>query len=219
MARVWTRNRSGSQRLAPCLVAMFDQADARWPRRSIASDGSIGDPAHAARTSDHNPDASGDVLAGDLTDDKANGCDADAFAEHLRATRDRRVKYVICNGRIFRSYGTSAWKWTPYTGPNGHFQHTHVSVLDTPEAKNDLRPWFPPQEGNSNANPKDDDMAESKELLAFLVAKEAMQTILGRTGEVTADDPGVIYWTGRFANENLAVVLKSMADSAEGKAR
>lgn len=217
---VWTRNAAGTKRLAPCLVALFAQADARWPARSRASDGSLGDPAHAARVSDHNPDASGDVLAGDLTDDKVRGCDADAFAEHLRVTRDRRVKYVICNGRVFRSYGASAWRWTPYTGVNAHEKHTHVSVLDTDEAKTDLRPWFPPQEGNSATEPGDETiMADAKDLLALLAAKEAMQSILGRTGEVTGDDPGLIYWTGRFANENLAVVLKAMADSAEGKAR
>ncbi len=148
-------------RLAPCLVVMFEQADARWPNRSRASDGSIGDRAHAARASDHNPSSTGFVTAGDLTDDKDNGCDADAFAEHLRQTRDRRVKYVICNGRVFRSYGSSAWQWTPYTGPNGHFAHTHVSVLDTAEARNDLAPWFPPQDGNSNANPEEDEMPPS----------------------------------------------------------
>lgn len=129
-------------KLAPSLRAMFDEADRRWPKRSKASDGSIGDLAHSKRTSDHNPDASGDVLAGDLTDDKPAGCDADLFAEHLRKSRDPRVKYVICNGKVFRSYGTNAWQWTPYTGINGHFSHTHVSVLDTTEAKNDTSPWF-----------------------------------------------------------------------------
>jgi hypothetical protein len=131
-------------RLAPSLVALIDEADSKWPTRSIASDGSIGDAAHAKRISDHNPDASGDVLAVDLTDDKWAGCDADAFAEHLLARRDPRIKYVICNGRIFRSYGSTAWQWTPYTGINGHFAHTHVSILDTEAAKFDTSPWFPP---------------------------------------------------------------------------
>ena len=150
--------------LAPCLRALFDEADRRWPNRSRISDGSIGDSAHAARASDHNPDASGDVLAGDLTDDKANGCDADLFAEHLRKSRDPRVKYVICNGKVFRSYGSSAWQWTPYTGANAHEKHTHVSVLDTSDAKYDGSPWFP----YADAPIQEDDMFTDadRELLA-----------------------------------------------------
>lgn len=144
--------------LASSLVAMFDEADRRWPKRSRASDGSIGDAAHAARKSDHNPDSTGDVLAGDLTDDKAAGCDADLFAEHLRRSRDPRISYVICNGRVFRSYGSSAWEWTPYSGINGHFAHTHVSILDTHAAKNDTSPWFPYADAPLPDEPVEDDM-------------------------------------------------------------
>lgn len=129
-------------KLAPCLVRMFEEADKLWPKRSRLSDGSIGDLSHQARSSDHNPNDAGWVLAGDLTDDKANGCDADRFAEHLRTSRDPRVSYVICNGRIFRSYGSSAWSWTPYTGINAHEKHTHVSVLNTAAAIYDRSPWF-----------------------------------------------------------------------------
>lgn len=131
--------------LAPCLRAMFDEADRRWPARSRVSDGSVGDLSHSARASDHNPDSSGDVLAGDLTHDPANGCDARLFAEHLRVSRDPRVKYVISAGKMFASYSTSArpaWTWGQYTGVNAHEKHTHVSVLDTDAAKGDTSPWF-----------------------------------------------------------------------------
>lgn len=130
-------------RLAPSLVALVRECDRIAPNRSTASDGSIGDPAHAARTSDHNPDASGDVLAVDITDDKAGGCDADALAHHLVANRDPRLKYVIWNSTIVKSYGTTAWQPQPYTGANSHTTHTHISVLDTAAAKNDTSPWWP----------------------------------------------------------------------------
>ena len=131
--------------LAKSLVALFVEADRLYPDRSRASDGSIGDPAHAARDSDHNPDASGDVLAADLTDDKAHGCDADALADHLVAIHDQRVEYVIRNGQRAKSYGSNAWTWRTYTGVNAHASHTHISIHDTDAAKNDTSPWFPTQ--------------------------------------------------------------------------
>ncbi len=124
-------------RLAPALVRLRQEINAAYPARVTSSDGSIGDEAHSSRTSDHNPDAAGWVRAIDVTewDPGTPTVDADdvaeALAEHLRASRDPRVKYVIWRGRMFSSYPTTsrrAWEWRPYTGPNGHFRHVHVSV-------------------------------------------------------------------------------------------
>lgn len=127
-------------RLAPSLVALINETDRLYPNRSTASDGSIGDTAHAARTSDHNP-AYGWVTAIDLTDDKAHGCDADRLGNHLIATRDPRVKYVIRNREIAGGY--TGWRWRRYTGSNAHFSHTHISIHNTATARNDLRRWWP----------------------------------------------------------------------------
>jgi hypothetical protein len=148
-------------RLAPSLVALFDQVDEKAPNRSTASDGSIGDTSHQARASDHNPDETGDVLAGDITHDPKGGFDAHAFAEQVRIRRDPRVKYVISQGRMFSSYGSTkrpAWQWGTYTGPNGHFQHVHISVLDTPFARSDQSSWFPKIAPQPPAELEDDDM-------------------------------------------------------------
>ncbi len=119
-------------RLSPCLVRLVDETDELYPSRSIASDGSIGDAAHAARESDHNPSAPrppGYVDAVDLTDDDMHGCDVGRLAAHLVATRDPRVKYLIHKGTIWASYGSSAWQPRPYTGINAHEKHLHVSIL------------------------------------------------------------------------------------------
>lgn len=132
-------------RLAPSLVALFKEADRRFPNRSEASDGTIGDRSHRNRYSDHNPDSSGDVLAGDLTHDPAHGCDMQALMEHLRLVRDPRVKYLIWNYRICASYpvsGYPAWAWRRYSGSNGHTHHAHISVKDTWAAKSDTSSWF-----------------------------------------------------------------------------
>lgn len=143
---VWTGGSQGA--LAPSLVAFYQQADARWPDRANGSDGTLGDTAHASRTSDHNPKAPnppGWVDAADITEDFDNGPNLPALWDHLIATRDRRVKYLIYEGRIVKSYvdssGRPAWVPQPYTGTNAHAHHLHVSV--TPEGRDDTSAWFP----------------------------------------------------------------------------
>ena len=131
-------------RVALSLDQLLDEVNARAPRRSTISDGSIGDAAHSSRTSDHNPNSRGVVQARDITDDPRGGHDATAFAEYLRSTRDPRIKYVIDQGRMFSSYSTSsraAWQWGPYTGVNAHKQHTHVSVNDNPSLYDSTKSW------------------------------------------------------------------------------
>lgn len=130
--------------LAPSLIALVDECDRRAPNRSTASDGSIGDPAHSARVSDHNPDK-GWVCAVDITDDKARGCDADLLAHQIVARRDQRVKYVIWNNTVAKSYtsrGVPAWQPQPYSGDNPHISHTHISIHNTPAARGDTRSWW-----------------------------------------------------------------------------
>lgn len=113
MASAWT--------LAPALSALLREVNARWPHRSKASDGTIGDTAHAARQSEHNPDSRGIVRAVDIT---VAGIDKAAL---LRAViGDSRVHYVISDRKIYsRSNG-----WTPaaYYGANPHDKHVHISL-------------------------------------------------------------------------------------------
>jgi hypothetical protein len=131
-------------RLAPSLIALFEQAKDLYPNRRTTSDGSIGDQAHQNRQSDHNPNSAGWVTAGDISHDPGR-FDAHAFAEKLRRRRDPRVKYVISNRRMFASYATAsraAWAWGRYSGANPHTIHAHVSVLNTGTGLHDTRPWF-----------------------------------------------------------------------------
>lgn len=109
-ARRWT--------LAPALVALRDEVNARWPGRDKSSDGTIGDPAHQRGVSEHNPDLEGVVRAIDIT---ALGIDVDALLD--AAIGDPRVHYVIYRGRICsRTYG---WTWRP---SSGHEHHIHISL-------------------------------------------------------------------------------------------
>jgi hypothetical protein len=116
--------------LAPSLATFRAQVNAAHPERSKASDGTIGDEAHAASVSDHNPDEAGWVRAFDLTHDPAHGVDIAAYAEALRRARDPRVKYVIANRRIFAgNAGPSPWAWRDYHGADPHTNHLHLSVV------------------------------------------------------------------------------------------
>lgn len=132
-------------RLAKALDQLRAEINAKWPRRSRESDGTIGDKAHESRASDHNPwitDPPGpNVVSGmDITHDPADGCDSYALAEWLRQRRDPRIKYVISNRRIFSS-DVSAWQWRSYHGSNPHDHHVHISVKDEKKFYDDSYPW------------------------------------------------------------------------------
>ncbi len=121
--------------LAPSLVRLRREVDARWPDRDTASDGWIGDPAHSARVSDHNPDEKGCVHALDLDTDGIN------VALLLREViGDPRVWYVIHNRRIHsRTYD---WASRVYTGANPHLTHVHISIRYARFAERDDSRWL-----------------------------------------------------------------------------
>src|SRR4051812_29875513 len=116
--------------VAKSLDKLLAQLNAKAPSRSKVSDGSIGDAAHSARLSDHNPTAAGQVCARDFTNDPAGGLPGQWLADMLVASRDPRIKYVIFNHRIIDSRaGNHPWQWMPYSGANAHEHHVHVSVF------------------------------------------------------------------------------------------
>lgn len=114
-------------RVAESLQQLLRQLNAAAPKRSKVSDGSIGDAAHASRSSDHNPwfKIAGQpvVTARDFTHDPKNGLDCNKLADALVKSDDRRIKYIIWNRRIWQG------KWTPYSGSNPHTSHLHLSVV------------------------------------------------------------------------------------------
>lgn len=130
----------GEWRLAPSLVALWQQANAIAPNRSRRSDGSIGDRAHQARKSDHNPQESGKVdwVDGiDITHDPDGGLDIHAWARQMAARREPRLDYVISNRWI---WSRRTGRWSRYTGPNPHTAHAHFSVHDG--GRFDTSSWF-----------------------------------------------------------------------------
>lgn len=114
--------------VAGSLEQLRAQINLLFPNRSKASDGSIGDAAHATRDSDHNPWYEDTVTARDFTHDPDGGMPGQWLADSLSRNGDRRLKYVIWNRRIW----APARGWRPYTGENPHTHHVHVSVVASP---------------------------------------------------------------------------------------
>lgn len=121
-------------RLVAAGVQLRNQINARWPNRDKRSDGWIGDKAHQARKSDHNPDARGWVHAIDIdadldkNDPKAAQRLANQIVAYAKsgAPGADRIKYVVFNDRIASgTYPATFWEWRGQG--YGHRNHIHVS--------------------------------------------------------------------------------------------
>lgn len=118
------------------------QIDARWPKRDHASDGIKGDDAHAARTSDHNPDSKGLVHALDIDEDLRGSKNdnvwlADQIIANARMKRSgsNRLKYVVYENRVASgTYPRHFWTWRN-DNTLGHTAHMHISF--TTQGEND----------------------------------------------------------------------------------
>jgi hypothetical protein len=131
-------------RLAKSLIQLRNQINAISPNRNKENDGSIGDEAHASRSSDHNPwfkdeDGVGVVSAIDITNDPAHGIVSEELAEMLRASRDSRIKYIISNRKI--ASFDHGWSWRAYSGTNPHDHHVHISVRPERALYDSVVPW------------------------------------------------------------------------------
>ena len=127
-------------RLSRSAIQLREQIDDAFPDRDRASDGWLGDARHSTRKSDHNPDADGWVRAIDIDRDlNGKGRKPDVMpdlADQIRLagkSGDKRIAYVIFNGKI--ASPRKAWAWRPYDGINKHNHHAHISF--TPKGDED----------------------------------------------------------------------------------
>ena len=118
-------------RLSKAAIQLREQIDDAFPDRDRTSDGWVGDTRHAARPSDHNPDANGWVRAIDVDRDLSGKAKPDIMpdlADQIRLagkSGESRIAYVIFDGRIASS--RLNWRWRKYTGSNKHNHHCHIS--------------------------------------------------------------------------------------------
>ena len=129
-------------RVAESLQTLLRQVNELTPERDKKSDGSIGDAAHASRSSDHNPwvkeGRMGIVTARDFTHDMVGPhiLDAHKLVEALKASGDPRI---ISNRRIWNPSVSPDWR--AYKGSNPHTMHAHVSVKSDKAHYDDASPW------------------------------------------------------------------------------
>lgn len=121
--------------LAPALEQLRAEVNKKWPNRSKASDGTIGDASHSARTSDHNPNGRGSVNAMDIT---VSGIDKGTLI--AVAKKHPSVRYIISDRKIMnRDIGN--FRARNYTGANPHTQHVHISLYQSSTAENRTQSW------------------------------------------------------------------------------
>lgn len=131
-------------RQAKSLDTLLAEVNKHAPSRNKASDGGLGDPAHAARVSDHNPNAAGVWRARDFTNDPTDLPGRD-LADRLKSKLGKHPAmmsgaYIIFNRKIV-SFDRLPEGWRPYGGDNPHEKHVHLSVSTAASGYDSKQAW------------------------------------------------------------------------------
>lgn len=123
--RVWYLNRF--------LTSWRDAVNAKYPKRTKRSDGTIGNAAHQAESfSEHNPDKDGSVDAWDMdvnllgSSNDTGSLEELAAIEALKADFERQpgAQLWIHRGQIANK-DIGGWRRRDYHGANAHMHHVH----------------------------------------------------------------------------------------------
>ncbi|MET0996265.1 MAG: hypothetical protein ABWY20_20260 [Mycobacterium sp.] len=188
-------------RKAAAIEQLFAEANAAAPKRSKASDGTIGNAAHAklGKGSDHNAwliyRGAGIVRAGDVTNDPALNLPA-VWDRARQAAYDRRLPQLLDGGYLILNGAISAEDfsgWRRYTGSNPHVTHGHVSVSLNPAQFDLSAPWgiFAPAAAPPPPRPAPP---------AGFTGPDLTGTGLGLRGEQGANGPRVAAWQAFLAS-------------------
>lgn len=131
-------------KLVTSLIVLRAEFNDIAPDRDTESDGWIGDAAHQAEKSDHNPDGRGLVHAIDVdTDLRMPGLTmsdvVDFLVARCKSGVEDRLTYIIYYRTIWER--SNKWRPRPYTGKSPHTEHAHFSADDSPARESDNSPW------------------------------------------------------------------------------
>lgn len=225
--------------LIACLDTLWNEFDTLAPDRDTASDGWIGDAAHADRTSDHNPDESGSVPIHDAdTIDEVHAIDVDDqlrsddatmeecvqfLLARCRSGAERRLRYIIYERRIWEA--ANDWRQESYTGSNPHDQHAHFSASYETAHESSTAPWG--LLGEFSMTPAEVEQACEKALNDFFWERTQDDgTPTSRVGHLvsiqgipdgTAEGTPRAYWYA--AERNAAMVLIELQDAVHELSR
>ncbi len=193
--------------IAPSLRQLFKDVNAWAPGRSTRSDGGIGNKAHSARLSDHNPDwlakgrRRGVVRAIDITVLDAKGrrqFDPDVV---LRALfKDRRVRYVIWDSGIYRRKNGFRRESYAKVNPlgylrNKHDHHIHVSIEQNEAAEFDTSSWgLLAVEGNTTPVVTVRPQVQENDMKLFFVPTTKVHYVADASGKRRVRDSDVDEW-------------------------
>lgn len=192
----------------PASDSLREEFDEAFPARDRASDGTVGDQAHAGSSSDHNPDETGatpyedadsvnEVHARDVDADlRRAGWSmtrvlADVIVPRCRSGAETRLQNIIYNGRIIsRSWGW--YEWRTYSGANRHDKHAHFSfrygsgaASVNPEAR--TGPWGILAAVEREQEAEDDGMADITQARFSELFTRAMHDMkIGNSGQTFA---------------------------------
>lgn len=175
------------------------QVNAAFPARDTTSDGTIGDAAHQAETSGHNPDdtpgstpewdgdpdSTPEVRAWDM-DSTLNAPPATAqqVVDHIRHLPNVSsvLRYMIYNRKIYRA--SNGWAPETYDGASAHTEHIHFSGQFTQAADNNTTFNFRLEEIPVALTQADKDWIDTRldELTKLVTASDALGGALSPVG-------------------------------------
>jgi hypothetical protein len=208
----------------PASTSLVEEINYIAPNRSKASDGTIGNQAHADSVSDHNPDETGNV--GNVSDsdhiDEVHARDVTAkgpwpagwsaarivgiIVKRSRSGQEKRTRYVIHNRKIYKR--SNGWVEEDYTGPNPHTEHFHVSFMygsgsGSSNPENDTSPWG--IKAAYDAEQEETEMPFDASDKTYLTAIE--DRIVKRIGTIAADVLGAKTGDPSFPNRTVRNAL------------